>query len=202
MIHVFKEGKDPKQPTLVLLHGTGGNESDLMTIGEYLSPSSSLLGIRGNVLENGMPRFFRRLSEGVFDEEDLISRTKELHDFFDEAAAKYGFERQNMVAVGYSNGANIAASLLFHFEHTLKGAVLFHPMVPLRNISLPDMTGIPIFIGAGKNDMLVPTPETEELIQMLTDAGADVDTYWGNHGHQLTPEELRSATDWYHKHFM
>ncbi|MGV3489479.1 MAG: alpha/beta hydrolase [Tuberibacillus sp.] len=202
MIHVYKKGVNPEMPTLVLLHGTGGNETDLINIGEYISPSSSLLGVRGNVLENGMPRFFRRLAEGVFDIEDLKYRTKELHDFLNESAEKYGFDRSNMVAVGYSNGANIAASLLFHYERVLKGAILFHPMVPLRGIPLPNMTDIPVFIGAGKNDPLIPAKESEELANMLTGAGAEVETFWGNRGHQLTPEELRLAIEWFKKHYI
>src|SRR5690606_34628251 len=107
--------------TLLLLHGTGGNENDLLPLANHIDPSANVLSVRGNVLENGMPRFFRRLAEGVFDEEDLIFRTKELNEFLDEAAEKYEFDRNNIIAVGYSNGANIAASLLFHYENALKG---------------------------------------------------------------------------------
>lgn len=111
MQHIFQKGTDPSKPTLVLLHGTGGTEHDLLPVAQIVSPESSVLSIRGNVLEHGMPRFFRRLSEGVFDEEDLIFRTNELNEFLNEAATKYELDRNNFIAVGYSNGANIAGSL-------------------------------------------------------------------------------------------
>src|SRR5690625_1592958 len=114
MKHIFQKGNDPSKPTLLLLHGTGGTEQDLLPLSENIDPDANILSVRGNVSENGMPRFFRRLAEGVFDEEDLIFRTKELNEFLDEAAETYGFDRDQVVAVGYSNGANIAASLLFH----------------------------------------------------------------------------------------
>lgn len=139
MIHVYRKGTDANQPTLVLFHGTGGNEQDLLPLAELLAPGASVLGIRGNVLENGMPRYFRRLAEGVFDEEDLIFRTHELKQFLDVAAAQYGFDADNLVAVGYSNGANIAGSLLFHYGNLFRSAVLLHPMVPpgvLRSLRL------------------------------------------------------------------
>ena len=200
-IHVFNREENPDLPTLLLLHGTGGNETDLMAVGEFISPQSSRLGVRGNVVENGMPRFFRRLSEGVFDEEDLVFRTKELNAFLDESAEKYEFDRHNIVAVGYSNGANIAASLLFHYENALRGAILFHAMVPLRDVELPNLAGTPIFMGAGVNDPLIPANETEELGKWLTDAGANVETFWGNYGHQLTSNEIRTAAAWFKKTF-
>ncbi|MBY6037814.1 alpha/beta hydrolase [Fictibacillus nanhaiensis] len=201
MIHIFKQGTDEKKPVLLLLHGTGGNEEDLLTLAEMISPDSSVLSVRGNVLENGMPRFFRRLSEGVFDEEDLILRTKELYDFMDESAEKYAFDRQNIVAVGYSNGANIAGSLLFHYENSLKGAILHHPMVPRRGIELPTITQLPVFIGAGKNDPICSPEETEELAKILTEAGASVHIKWDHMGHQLSRAEVEDAAEWFNKNF-
>ncbi|MDF2715084.1 MAG: carboxylesterase, partial [Paenibacillus sp.] len=137
MKHIFRKGTNGSAPTLLLLHGTGGTESDLLPIAEAISPGSSVLSVRGNVLENSMPRFFRRLAEGVFDEEDLVFRTQELFEFIQQAAEQYGFDRDNVVAVGYSNGANIAGSVLFHYKDALKGAILHHPMVPLRGLTLP-----------------------------------------------------------------
>ena len=201
MKHIFQEGRDSNSPTLLLLHGTGGTEQDLLKIGERISPHSSLLSVRGNVLENGMPRFFRRLAEGVFDEEDLIKRTKELHEFLDDSASDYRFDRNHIVAVGYSNGANIAASLLFHYENSLEGAVLFHPMVPRRGIKLPNLSNTNVFIGAEKNAPLCPPQETEDLKQLLKEAGANVQTHWENHGHQLTFGEVDQAAKWFNQTF-
>ncbi|MEK4210587.1 MULTISPECIES: alpha/beta hydrolase [Paenibacillus] len=196
MIHVFHKGKDITKPTLVLFHGTGGNEQDLLPLAEMLSPDSSVLGIRGNVLENGMPRFFRRLAEGVFDEADLVFRTHEIKKFLDEASEKYGFDANNLVAVGYSNGANIAGSLLFHYKDIFRAAVLLHPMVPLRNVELPSLEGVSIFIGAGMNDPLITSTETQELEGILQKAGAEVTTHWGNQGHRLSMAEAEAAKDW------
>ncbi|MBS4178963.1 alpha/beta hydrolase [Lederbergia citrea] len=199
MKHIFQQGQDPNAPTLLLLHGTGGTEQDLLGIGKMISEGSSLLSVRGNVLENGMPRFFRRLAEGVFDEEDLIFRTEELKQFLDDSAQEYQFDRNNVIAVGYSNGANIAGSLLFHFQDSLKGAILFHPMVPRRGIDLPDLSDINVFIGAGKNDPLCPPEESEELTEILQTAGADVQIHWENHGHQLTIGEVEKSAEWFKK---
>ncbi|MDM5317588.1 alpha/beta hydrolase [Fictibacillus sp. b24] len=202
MKHLFNKGTDSTKPVLLLLHGTGGNEEDLLSLAEMISPESSVLSVRGNVSENGMPRFFRRLAEGVFDEEDLIFRTKELHDFIDEAAQKYEFHREQVVAVGYSNGANIAGSLIFHYKNSLKGAILHHPMVPRRGVELPDLSGLPVFIGAGKNDPICPPEETEELEKLLSSAGAEVHVKWENMGHQLSRAEVEEAAEWFHKNLV
>lgn len=196
MIHVYHKGTDANQPTLVLFHGTGGNEQDLLPLAELLAPGASVLGIRGNVLENGMPRYFRRLAEGVFDEEDLIFRTHELKQFLDVAAAQYGFDADNLVAVGYSNGANIAGSLLFHYGNLFRSAVLLHPMVPLRGLAIPSLNGVSVFIGAGTNDPLIRVEETRELEQVLQGAGAEVTSHWGNQGHRLSAAEAEAARDW------
>lgn len=196
MTHVFHQGADLKLPTLVLFHGTGGNEHDLLPLAELLAPGASVLGIRGNVLENGMPRFFRRLAEGIFDEEDLIFRTHEVKQFLDEAAAKYGFDSGNLVAVGYSNGANIAGSLLFHYGGLFRAAVLLHPMVPLRGLAIPSLQGVPVFIGAGTNDPIIRSEETRELESLLSGAGAEVTSHWGNQGHRLSTAEAEAARDW------
>ncbi|MBW5448260.1 alpha/beta hydrolase fold domain-containing protein [Cohnella sp. CFH 77786] len=201
MIHHFEKGTDPASPTLLLLHGTGGSERDLAGVGRMISGGSNLLGVRGNVSENGMARFFRRLAEGVFDEEDLVFRTRELNEFIAEAAERYGFDRSRVAAVGYSNGANIAASLLFHLPDSLQGAVLFHPMVPRRGIPLPDLSGTPIFIGAGRNDPLCPPAESEELAELLAGAGADVRLHWENNGHQLSRSEVLQAASWFRETF-
>ncbi|WP_100407338.1 alpha/beta hydrolase [Bacillus solitudinis] len=197
MHHIFIEGKKTSAPTLLLLHGTGGNERDLLPLANIIAPDHSVLGVKGNVLENGMPRFFRRLAEGVFDEEDLIFRTNELHEFINKSAQTYQFDRNNVIAIGYSNGANIAASLMYHHEQSLRGAVLFHAMVPRRNLTLPSLNGTPVFIGAGRHDPLIPETETKELIDNLREAGSDVTDFWTEGGHQLTREEVDQATTWY-----
>ncbi|WP_102262962.1 alpha/beta hydrolase [Mesobacillus jeotgali] len=197
MKHIYKKGINTSKPTLLLLHGTGGNENDLLPLANMIDEEASVLSVRGNILENGMPRFFRRLAEGIFDEEDLIFRTQELHDFLDEASEKYGFSRDNIVAIGYSNGANIAASLLFHYKNALKGTILHHPMVPRRGIELPKLSGTEVFLAAGKNDPICPAQESEELKSLLSSANANVETHWENSGHQLTLSEVEAARDWY-----
>lgn len=197
MKHLFNQGKDSNKPTLLLLHGTGGNESDLLPIAEIVDAAASVLSVRGNVLENGMPRFFRRLAEGVFDEEDLIFRTQELNQFLDEAAEKYNFDRDNIIAIGYSNGANIAASLLFHHQNALKGAILHHPMVPRRGVDLPDLSGKSVFIAAGTNDPICSPSESLELHTLLEKANAHVTLHWENRGHQLTAQEVEEVRNWY-----
>ena len=201
MKHIFQKGKNESKPTLLLLHGTGGNELDMLPLASRVDSEASILSVRGNVLENGMPRFFRRLAEGVFDEEDLVFRTKELHGFLDEASEQYGFDRGNIVAIGYSNGANIAASMLFHYQDALKGAILHHPMVPRRGIELPDLAGISVFMGAGTNDPICPAAESTELQNLLENANAKVELHWENRGHQLTIEEVDAAAQWYRKAF-
>lgn len=195
MQHIFQRGTT--DTTLLLLHGTGGTERDLLPLAEMISPASNVLSVRGKILENGMPRFFRRLAEGVFDIEDLVFRTKELQEFLDEAAGKYEFDRNKVIAIGYSNGANIAGSLLFHYENALQAAILFHPMVPRRGVALPSLTGLPVFIGAGNNDPICPPQETNDLVALLEAAGAPVQLYWHSFGHQLTRNEVDAAKIWF-----
>lgn len=197
MKYLFIKGNDQTKPTLLLLHGTGGTERDLLPLATEIDPNANVLSVRGNVLENGMPRYFRRLAEGIFDEEDLIFRTKELNVFLDEAAERYEFNRKNILAIGYSNGANIAASLLFHYGDSLTGAILHHPMVPRRGITLPDLSDKAIFISAGTNDPICPSKESEELYALLENAHAKVDIHWESHQHQLTYSEVDAAAKWY-----
>src|SRR5256884_2655701 len=171
-IHEFVPGSSER--TLLLLHGTGGNEHDLIPLGRELDPNAALLSPRGKVLENGMPRLFRRLAEGVFDLEDLKYRTHELADFVTAAAQHYGFASDNVVAVGYSNGANIAASMLLLLPEILSATILFRAMVPLVPETMPSLNSKRIWIGAGAHDRIVPASSTKELVEMLRDAGADV----------------------------
>ena len=197
MKHIFQKGTDPSRPTFLMLHGTGGNENDLMPIAAHIDSQASVLSVRGNVSENGMPRFFKRLSEGVFDMEDLKLRTEELYDFIGKAAEENGFDRANVIAIGYSNGANIAANLLFTYADALKGAILHHPMVPNRDTELPNLAGVPVFIAAGTNDPICPAEESTDLERLLSDAGASVKLHWENYGHQLTMPEVEAAKEWY-----
>ena len=182
--------------TLLLLHGTGGNEDDLIPLGQQLLPGATILSPRGKVSEHGAPRFFRRLAEGVFDHEDLLFRTHELAEFVDQAADQYGFDSQKLVAVGYSNGANIAASLMLLHPGLLRAAVLLRAMVPFEPEVTPDLSGMPVFLAAGRRDTMIAPDNTERLAAILRDAGADLDLRWKNVGHPLTYEELEEARDW------
>lgn len=182
--------------TLLLLHGTGGDENDLLTLGKMLDPNANLLSPRGKVLENGMPRFFRRLAEGVLDVPDLIVQAQALAEFVAEAARAYGFDPARVTAAGFSNGANIAGALLLLHPGILRAAILLHPMVPLVPDTLPDLTETPVFIGAGRQDPLVAMPETERLAALLRSAGAEVTVSWQPGGHALTREEAAAAKSW------
>src|SRR5437773_6359794 len=193
-IHEFVPGTSNR--TLLLLHGTGGNERDLIPLGRELDASAALLSPRGKVLENGMPRFFRRLAEGVFDLDDLKKRTNELADFVAAAAQHYGFASDNVIAVGYSNGANIAASMLLVRPEILHGAVLFRAMVPLIPETQPNLSSVRVWIGAGSIDPIVPASETKQLSELLRDAGADVTIRFFKGGHELTPEDVDVAREW------
>jgi phospholipase/carboxylesterase len=196
-VHMFVPG--PSTRTLLLLHGTGGNETDLIPLGRELDPDASLLSPRGKVLENGMPRFFRRLTEGIFDEEDLIRRTHELADFVEQASAKYRLKRQNLFAVGYSNGANIAGSLLLLRPQTLAGAILLRPMVPIVPEPLPELRGVPVLVVSGRYDPIVPADEVLELVGLLRKAGAEVDESLEQTGHGLTKATAEIVRRWLEK---
>ena len=193
-IHEFVPGSSSR--TLLLLHGTGGNERDLMPLGRELDPTAALLSARGKILENGMPRFFRRLAEGVFDLEDLKFRANELANFVVAAAEHYGFGLDNLVAVGYSNGANIAASMLLLRPEILHAAILFRAMVPLIPDKLPDLSSVRVWIGAGDQDPIVPASETAALSELLRRAGADVTIRFAKAGHGLTNDDLEAARLW------
>jgi predicted esterase len=193
-IHEFVPGSSSR--TLLLLHGTGGNERDLITLGRELDPNAALLSPRGKVLENGMPRFFRRLAEGVFDLDDLKFRTNELADFVTAAAQHYGFAIDNLVAVGYSNGANIAASMLLLRPEIMDAAILFRGMVPLIPAKLPDLSSMHVWIGEGDQDPIIATSEGQRLVDLLRDAGADVTIRFFHAGHGLTNGDLETARHW------
>jgi predicted esterase len=196
-VHVFKPAPHPGAPTLLMLHGTGGDENDMLALGN-LAPGAALLSPRGKVLENGMPRFFRRLAEGVFDVEDVKVRAGELAGFVLAAAAHYRFDPTSVIAMGFSNGANIASAVMLLRPGVLKGAILFRAMVPLE----PDpgderpLTGARVLISNGRLDPIVSTEETERLARLLQRAGADVEVHWQPAGHQLMPSDFAVAKHW------
>ncbi|HET6641419.1 MAG TPA: alpha/beta hydrolase [Nitrososphaeraceae archaeon] len=200
-IHTFipsdSSRKDDDSLNLLLLHGTGGDENDLISIARMLDiANASILSPRGKVLENGMPRFFRRLAEGVFDIEDLRFRTNELADFVQRASKTYTFDLNRTLAIGYSNGANIAASMLLLRPEILSGAILFRPMIPLVPDTLPNLSSKHILISAGLHDPIVPRYQTEDLFDLLKKAEAKVSIQWQNSGHELTQRDIKAAKDW------
>jgi phospholipase/carboxylesterase len=195
-VHRFEPGAGDSPLTLLLLHGTGGDENDLIPVAEMLAAEAAVVSPRGPVLEQGMPRFFRRLAPGVFDLEDLRVRTEELATFVARAVEAYQRDPTAIVAVGFSNGANIAASLLLRRAGVLRGAVLLSPMVPFEPETLPDLSGTDVFIGAGRMDAMSPPEQVERLAELLREAGARVRVHWEPGGHQITRAELDAAREW------
>jgi phospholipase/carboxylesterase len=193
-VYRFVPAEGADAPPLLLLHGTGGDENDLLDLGRMLSPDSALLSPRGRVLENGMPRFFRRLAEGVFDEDDVRRRAAELADFVDETRQRLGIGAP--VAVGYSNGANIAAAMMLLRPGTLSGAALLRAMIPLSDPPQADLGGLPVLIASGQMDPIVPTSNSARLAEMLLDAGADVTYRTLPVGHQLSRADLVLTREW------
>ena len=187
--------------TFLLLHGTGGNEQDLIPLAYELDKRAAILSPRGKVLENGItPRFFRRLAEGVFDLEDLKFRTNELADFIIDASKTYHFDLQHVIAVGYSNGANIAASMLLLRPEILSSAILFRAMVPLVPERLPNLTNKHIFMSSGLYDPIASRQEAENLFGLFKNAGANVSLSWQKSGHELTMDEIQKAREWLRMH--
>jgi Predicted esterase len=182
--------------TLLLLHGTGGSENDLLPLGAALAPEAGMLSPRGKVLENGMPRFFRRLAMGVFDQEDLQLRTRELGEFIEAASRAYGFDRNAVVAVGYSNGANIAGSLMLRRPDLLAAAVLLRPMVSFVPEEPPDLSGKAVFLGAARHDPIVTPEETMRVERLFRECGAEVFLQWQLRGHEMGQEEVPAIRDW------
>lgn len=198
MNHLFIKGTD-EQKTLVLFHGTGGNEKDLIPVAEMIDAEANILSIRGNVTENGMNRFFRRIKEGIFDEDDIRYRAQEIKDFLESASIEYGFSLKSLTGVGYSNGANIIAALYYLYGDLFQKSILFHPMVPLKETPGKSLAETEIFIGAGENDPIVPFDNTLALEKTLKDMGAEVSVHKYSQGHTLTVDEVRDASSWYKK---
>ncbi len=195
-VHRFVPGQPGESRTVLLLHGTGGDENDLIPLGQALLPGAALLSPRGRVLEQGMPRFFRRLAEGVFDEPDIRRQTAGLADFIDHASAVYQFDRERVVAVGFSNGANIAAALLLLRPQPVQQAVLIRAMVPLVPESVAELHAVRVLLLSGRADPLMAPAQAEQLATLLAAGGADVTLHWENAGHQLTPGDVAVAQVW------
>lgn len=195
-IHRFVPGEESAD-TLLVLHGTGGNENDLIGIGQAIAPGAAILSPRGNVLENGAPRFFKRIAEGVFDPKEVRSRAEELARFVRAAAITYRLDASRIFALGYSNGANVASTVMLIEPGVIQGAVLLRPMVVYEPTEKIELTGSSLFISAGRMDAIVPTDSVERLADMFRAANADVTLKWQVSGHNLVPGEIREAVDWY-----
>ncbi len=210
--HVFEPGRteeagargDPADTdpgyTALLLHGTGADQHDLVPLGRTLAPGHPILSPLGKVREGGMPRWFARHEEGVFDEQDLRRRAGELGRFLAKAEQVYDLAPARYVAIGFSNGANIAGGLLLLHPDVLRGAVLLRPMVPLVPDQRPDLSGVPIYIAAGRRDPLIPAAQVDELADMLDRAGAEVTLRWSDGGHGLAQEEIGPIQAWLDEH--
>ena len=197
-VHKVVPGPEGQAAALLLLHGTGGDENDLLGLGKLIAPGYAMVSPRGKVLENGMPRFFKRLAEGVFDQKDLELRTTELAAFIERARDEYGVDR--LIAVGFSNGANIASSVLFRHPGLLSGAILIRAMVPF----IPEPTKLnhkPVLLLNGYNDHIVPAANAEQLATLFRERGADVTVKWEQGGHTLTQQDVVAARDWLRLHF-
>jgi phospholipase/carboxylesterase len=199
--HRFIPATSAGPPTILALHGTGGDENDLIPVARMIAPGAAVLSPRGNVLEHGMPRFFRRFAEGIFDLEDLRLRTRELANFIAEAATHYRFDPTRIAALGYSNGANIAASVMLSQPRALNGGVLLRPMVPFEPDELPNLQDASVLISAGRQDPIVPQSQTQRLADLLAQAGADVTLSWFDTGHELISKEIEAASQWFSGRF-
>jgi len=194
-IHRFEPGADPSRPPVLLLHGTGGDETDLLPLGRKIAPGAALLSPRGNVLEGDMPRFFRRFREGLFDEDDVRRRAGELSHFVAEARRSYNLAQP--LALGYSNGANIAAAVLLLHPKTLAGAILLRAMAPLAEPPRPDLSGVPVLILSGLSDPIATRATAEKLAAALAAAGARVEREQLPAGHGLTQADVAKAKAFY-----
>lgn len=197
-IHRFLPAKESASgETLIVLHGTGGDENDLIGIGEAVAPGAAILSPRGNVLENGAPRFFKRLAEGVFDPKEVRSRAEELARFIRAAISRYGLDSSRVHALGYSNGANIASTVMFIEPGLLQSAVLFRPMLVFEPEKQNDLSGSGVFVSAGRMDPIVPVSSVERLAELFEASHAEVTLKWQLVGHNLVPSEVSEAADWF-----
>ncbi|GGI33190.1 methylhydroquinone degradation carboxylesterase MhqD [Staphylococcus chromogenes] len=191
MEHIFKKGA-PQKPTFVLLHGTGGDEHDLLPVAELLDSTYNVIAVRGNVSENGMNRFFKRHGEGNYDVEDLKFRTHELHTFLKDAATQYDFDINNTILVGFSNGSNIAIELMLQPEMPYRKGLLFAPLYPLDVDSQLDLSNKDVFLSMGKADPIVTVEQSYDVENLFKTRGANVTSYWVN-SHELTRDAIEAA---------
>jgi phospholipase/carboxylesterase len=194
--HRFIPAQDPAAETLIVLHGTGGDENSLVGIAQAIAPGASIISPRGNVLENGAPRFFKRLAEGVFDPNEVRSRGQELARFIRAAIINYNLDPSRVFALGYSNGANAASTAMFVDPGVLQGAILLRPMLVYEPTQIPDLNSASVLISAGRMDPIVPTESAEKLRDLLEKSGATVTLNWQLVGHNLVPSEMREAAEW------
>ena len=200
-VHRFAPaGDSPSGDALIVLHGTGGDENDLVGIGQAIAPGAAIVSPRGNVLENGAPRFFKRLAEGVFDPKEVRSRAEELARFIRAAVITYRLDPARVFALGYSNGANVASTVMLVEPGLLQGAVLFRPMFVYEPTEKNDLSGSAVFISAGRMDPIVPPASVERLVQLLESAHAEVTLKWQLTGHSLVPTDVREAAEWFALH--
>lgn len=199
--YIYKSAGNPAAPTLLLLHGTGGDENDLIDLAARFGTQNNLLSLRGNVSEHGMPRFFKRLGMGVFDEEDLRFRTDELVDFVSKIASQEGFDPKKLVALGYSNGANIAGSTLFMHPGFLGGAILLRPMQPFKALEAVSGNNVPVFVTTGETDPTIRPADTDKYMELLKKSGYEVTHKALQAGHNLTQEDLNLAVSWFQERF-
>ena len=201
-IHRFVPADDASAETLLVLHGTGGDENDLIGIGQAVAPGAAILSPRGNVLENGAPRFFRRIAEGVFDPKEVRSRAEELSRFIRAAVITYGLDASRVFALGYSNGANVASTVMMVDPGVIQSSILLRPMVVYEppDSEKKDLSGSSVFISAGRMDRIVPTASVEALAEIFRSVNADVTLKWQLTGHNLVPGEMREASEWFALH--
>ncbi len=187
--HYVHQAGSPHKAPLLLLHGTGGNEHDLLDLAKAVAPDRAVLSPRGQVLENGMPRFFRRFAEGKFDEDDVRQRTHELADFIREACKAYNLSKP--IALGFSNGANIAAALLALFPDAVSGAVLLRAMAPFKTMPDTTLAGVPVLLLSGRQDSMIPQTESDRLAAWLTTHKADLQHHTWPTGHGLIQSDIQ-----------
>lgn len=201
--YIYRASGQPGAYTLLLLHGTGGDENDLLPLAENFGNNINLLSVRGNVTENGMPRFFKRLGMGVFDEQDLDFRTDELVAFVKAAAVEKGFDSTKVIALGYSNGANIAGAALVKYPSFLAGAILYRPMQPFKSITIPEIkaANVPVFFSSGKSDPTIQPLATPKYVNVLNELGYNVVFHDLPAGHNLTRDDLELSVAWFANHF-